>query len=287
MKGQKAAALSLATLLLGAQPLWTFTVAEVLSPQKHNPQIQTFVHPWKGKRVAFFGDSITDKQRIGTEKCYWEYLAEWLNITPLVYAINGRQWDDIPRQAHQLKKEIGDDVDAIIIFIGTNDYNAGVPLGEWWSTETKGVEEAHGETKHIAKRAHRVFNMDNTFKGRINQGLSTVKKLYPNKQIIVLTPIHRAFACFSDNNIQPDENYMNMCGHFIDDYINAIKEAGNIWAMPVIDLNSISGLYPLEEGQTQYFHDEKTDKLHPNKEGHKRMAKTLLYQLTTLPCTFE
>ena len=37
-------------------------------------------HQWKGKKVAFLGDSITDKQRIGTQKCYWEYLAEMLGI---------------------------------------------------------------------------------------------------------------------------------------------------------------------------------------------------------------
>ena len=287
MKSHKIASLSLATLLLGIQALWDFTAAECFCMQKFSLQEQTFVHPWKGKRVAFLGDSITDKCRIGTEKCYWEYLAEWLNINPLVYAINGRQWDDIPRQASQLKEEIGNEVDAIIIFIGTNDYNAGIPLGEWWSIETKRVEEAHGEPKQTVERAHRVFNKDNTFKGRINQGLCTLKKLYPDKQIVLLTPIHRAFATFGDNNIQPDENYMNVCGHFIDDYINAIKEAGNLWAMPVIDLNSLSGLYPLEDGQTHYFHNERTDRLHPGKEGHKRIAKTLLYQLVSLPCVFD
>jgi len=29
------------------------------------------------------------------------------------------------------------------------------------------------------------------------------------------------------------------------------------------------------------------DRLHPNDEGHKRLAYTLMYQLLTLPCDFE
>ena len=29
---------------------------------------------WQGKKVAFLGDSITDKIHIGTEKNYWQFL---------------------------------------------------------------------------------------------------------------------------------------------------------------------------------------------------------------------
>jgi lysophospholipase L1-like esterase len=35
-----------------------------------------------------------------------------------------------------------------------------------------------------------------------------------------------------------------------------------------------------------YFHDKDTDRLHPNDKGHERMARTLYYQLSTLPCGF-
>ena len=81
------------------------------------------------------GDSITDPRTKASKKKYWGFLEDWLGIVPYVYAVSGRQWTDIPRQARQLHEEHGDSVDAIIIFIGTNDYNAGVPIGQWY-TET-------------------------------------------------------------------------------------------------------------------------------------------------------
>ena len=81
----------------------------------------TFTHPWQGKRVAYFGDSVTDPRNNASKKKYWSYLQDWLQITPYVYGVSGRQWNDIPRQTAKLKEEHGDDVDAILIFCGTND----------------------------------------------------------------------------------------------------------------------------------------------------------------------
>lgn len=70
---------------------------------------------WNGKRVAFLGDSITDKIHVGTTKNYWQYLAEMLGLEPMVYGINGNQWNGVYKQAVKLKAEHADDVDAIII----------------------------------------------------------------------------------------------------------------------------------------------------------------------------
>ena len=64
-----------------------------------------FTHPWKGKRVAYFGDSITDPRNKASVTKYWGFLHNWLGITPYVYGVSGRQWNDIPRQADLLKKE--------------------------------------------------------------------------------------------------------------------------------------------------------------------------------------
>jgi lysophospholipase L1-like esterase len=247
-----------------------------------------FNHPWQGKRVAYFGDSITDpKVKAGTEK-WWTFLDKWLGITPYVYGISGRQWDDIPNQANKLKQEHGDDFDAIIIFIGTNDFNAAVPIGEWYTEKEEQVLAAVHKPKAIVTRKMRTPIMDkSTYRGRINIALSTLKAMFPTKQIVLITPIHRAYAEFSDKNIQPTEAYQNECGEYIDRYIQSVKEAANIWAVPVIDLNATSGLYPLLPEHLQYFHDAKTDQLHPNDAGYKRMAATLYYQLLTVPCTFD
>ena len=41
-------------------------------------------HPWQGKRVAYFGDSITDPNNKAAKKKFWGLLADWLQIEPYV-----------------------------------------------------------------------------------------------------------------------------------------------------------------------------------------------------------
>ncbi len=245
-------------------------------------------HPWQGKRVAYIGDSITDPNSFGDKVTkYWSFLEEWLGITPYVYGISGRQWNDVPRQAEQLYEEHGTGVDAIMVFMGTNDFNAGVPVGEWYSEKDEQVMAARGKQKGLVTAKRRTLSMDGeTYRGRINIGISRLKQLYPDKQIVLLTPLHRAFASFGENNIQPDESYQNGCGEYIDAYVGAVKEAANIWGVPVIDLNAASGLNPMVEEQLVYFYNAGNDRLHPNTAGHERIAKTLFYQLSALPCVF-
>ena len=218
-------------------------------------------HPWKGKRVAYFGDSITDPRNNGSKKKYWGFLEDWLGITPYVYGVSGRQWNDIPRQAQKLQEEHGDSVDAILIFIGTNDYNAGVPIGEWFEEKEEQVMAGIHEPKHLVDRRHRYPVMsDSTYRGRINQALDCVKRMYPRKQIVLLTPIHRAEFYANEKNWQPREDYTNQCGEYIDAYVESVKEE-----------------------MAQYFKSAENDRLHPNDEGHRRMALTIMQQLLALP----
>lgn len=247
----------------------------------------TYVHPWMQKRVAYFGDSITDPRNSGSKKKYWNFLQELLGIEPYVYAVSGRQWDDIPRQADKLQAEHGDNVDAILIFIGTNDYNNGVKIGEWYEEKDEQVMYGHGQPKKMTDRKRRYMCMDKTtYRGRINIAMDKVKRMYPTKQIILLTPIHRAGFYANEKNWQCTEDYTNQCGIYLEEYIQAVKDAGNIWAVPVIDMNAVSGLYPMMDEYAQYFKSAESDRLHPNDKGHERMARTLYYQLSALPCTF-
>jgi len=238
---------------------------------------------WRGKRVAFLGDSMTDTHRIGTTCVYWEYLSELLGIKPSVYGINGNQWDGIYKQTVKLHETQGTAIDAILIFAGTNDYNHGIPLGEFFSETTKQTN-CNG---NFVTRKFRTPNLnDTTFCGRINKAMSYLKNNFPQQQIIIMTPIHRGFAIFSEKNVQPDENYSNRQGLYIDAYIDVLKKAASYWAVPLIDLYSISGLFPLADAQAQYFHNKDTDMLHPNAAGDYRLAKTIQYQLLALPSTF-
>lgn len=259
-------------------------MAQVMGCEKDCQQQRCWQHPWQGKRVAYFGDSITDPRNSGSKKKYWGFLQDWLGITPYVYGVSGRQWNDIPRQAQKLQEEHGDSVDAILIFIGTNDYNAGVPIGEWFTERPEKVMAGIHEPKHMVDRRHRYPVMsDSTYRGRINKALDCVKRMYPQKQIVLLTPIHRAEFYANEKNWQPREDYTNQCGEYIDAYVESVKEAGNLWAVPVIDLNALCGLYPLMDEMAPYFHNTENDRLHPNDVGQARMAQTLMMQLLTLP----
>lgn len=276
---RKISACLLAALLLAAEA----SPAVQLAGEEQETEVVK--NQWKGKRVVFLGDSITDKQHVGTAKCYWEYLAELLGLEAFSYGINGNQMDGLLAQAERLYREQADDVDAIIIFGGTNDYNGGVPLGEWYEEVWRNVPLPDGK---VGSRRYRKPSMDaETFRGRINRLMDYLKTHFPTKQIIVLTPLHRGFAQFSAGNVQPEEAYPNRIGIYVDEYVQALKEAGNVWAVPVIDLNSISGLYPMNDAQVGYFHRADTDRLHPNAEGHRRMALALMYQLLAFPASFD
>lgn len=242
---------------------------------------------WFGKRVVFLGDSITDPRQIEKhdQDVWWRMLEERLGFEAVVYAHSGDTWREIMKQAERMHEELGDDFDAVIIFAGTNDYYFDIPLGEWYAVDTVSVQVAGGA---VVPRRHRTFVCDDTtLRNRINTVMSYLKNEYPTKQVIVLTPIHRAYAYFSRRNIQPDETYANGIGLFIDDYVSAIEETADIWAVPVIDLHSICGLYPLAKSHARYFRNAETDMLHPNTAGQKRMADALYYRLLGLPASFE
>ena len=77
--------------------------------------------------------------------------------------------------------------------------------------------------------------METPYKGRINIGIHRLKQLFPDKQIVLLNPVAPLTGGFWRENVQPDENYQNSCGEYVDAYVQAVKEAGNVWGVPVID----------------------------------------------------
>ncbi len=239
---------------------------------------------WNGKKVAFLGDSITDKNHIGTTKNYWQYLEEMLGIEAVVYGINGDTWGGMQNQARRLKEELGDEIDALSIFAGTNDFNGSLPLGKWYDIVPEEVNNR--TTIMVSPRRH--FAMDpGTLRGRINIALSYIKENFPRQQVFLLTPIHRAFFTCGPDNVQPDESFPNKLGLYVDEYIAAIKEAANVWAVPVIDLNALCGLFPLTPAHVSFFNNKDVDKLHPNADGHRRMAKAIACQLLAIPSDFK
>lgn len=245
-------------------------------------QVMPLQHPWQGKRVALLGDSISDPNgpKYWGHPLYFSYLEEWLGMEVYDYAVSGREWNDIPRQVSLLEKEHGADVDAFLILMGTNDYNMGVPTGEWY-TETVESVLAGSDMRAPATmqfRKRRTLVMDNaTMKGRINIALKFIKEKYPRCPVVLLTPLKRGWFQIDEGNVQPEETYQNRAGEYLDAYVDAIKEAGNVWSVNVIDLHAVSNMDPLH-GQDFYYQGG-NDLLHPGAEGSRHLASVLYYQL--------
>ena len=238
---------------------------------------------WEGCRVAVLGDSISDKS-INWWKHWWKWAGDDLGAEMKVYAVNGQQWNNVPRQADAMTADCGGDVDAILIFIGTNDFNANVPLGSWWqeTTETVDCNQRSAAVRHRTP----VFD-ESTLRGRINIALDKLKREYPDRQIVVITPIRRGYFRCATRNVRQDDSYANEIGLYLEDYVRAIREAGEVWSVPVVDAYSESGLLPALPSFADCCNRESSDRLHPSTEGCRRLALTIAARLKGLPPTFR
>lgn len=253
---------------------------EAAAPVQVPEADKTLGSQWQGKRVAFLGDSMSDKGSNATTAFYWQYLSELLGIESHVFARSGYQWNGVMKKAQEMRAALGDSIDAIIIWAGTNDYRNSTPIGEFYTVQYDSVS-LDGK---MVSALHRTFVMtDRTFAGRINKLLSYLKGHYPEAQIVLMTPPHRGFASFRATNVQPDENYANKLGLYLESYVETLKQAATLWAVPLIDLHSESGLHPMVESHARYYHHPETDLLHPNALGHYRIARTVQYKLLALP----
>lgn len=224
------------------------------------------------KKVLFLGDSITDRRHIGCTKNYWGFLGDRYGFNPLVYGVNGQQWSNIADQARAYMKDHGECPDVVFVFAGTNDFNSNVPLGKWY--EVSDAKVVRNGREVVVKK--RTLSTDGaTFRGRINSAMSFLRTSFPKSRFVLLTPIHRGYAMFGPKNVQLDESHSNELGLFIDDYVAAVKEAGNVWAAKVVDINADSGLYPMSDAHVPFFSNGDRDRLHPSAAGHERIAEAI------------
>lgn len=140
-------------------------------------------HPWYGKRIAYIGDSVTDPHQGGGQVThYWQFLSDWLHSTPLVYAVSGYDWTHAIGLTDKLHKEVGQDVDAIIVFLGTNDYNGDLPLGNWFTEKAEHVQRGKGGKDFEDVRLHRTLSMDQgTLRGQNQCGHETSEGALPHQ----------------------------------------------------------------------------------------------------------
>lgn len=230
-------------------------------------------------RLCFLGDSIT--YGVSTTKRYLDYIAEATGAEVHGYGVDGAQSDRLLSQLDRLDNDVKEEFDILFILIGTNDFYGGVPLGNFFTeTKEKVPVEYDSENRPVkyAERKKREFVFDDsTFSGRLNKALGFIKEKYPTKRVILLTPLHRAYAYFGGGNVQQNELYANSAGEFFETYVETIRRAADIWSVELIDLYRESGLFPLSEKHAElFFNKDKEDSLHPNASGHKKMAEVIL-----------
>lgn len=232
--------------------------------------------------LCFLGDSITDG--VGVTKRYFEYLADITGAKTYGFGVNGAKTINLFSQMDEMDRTIGHAFDLLFVFIGTNDYMSAVPLGSFFLEREMPVpcgsdSEGHFTKYEIRKKREFVFE-ECSFCGRLNLVCAELKKRYFDKRVILMTPLHRAYAYFGGENIQPDELHANRSGLYLDAYIAAIRQAADIWSIELIDLYRESGLFPLfADSAARYFCSTEKDRLHPNEAGHQRIAHTILRHL--------
>ena len=134
--------------------------------------------------------------------------------------------------------EMDDDASLVVVFGGTNDFGHGdAPMG---SFEDRTPE---------------------TFFGACHYLMNALINKFPEARIVFMTPIHRA-----------TEDVKNVNGLTLSCYIDTIKKVAEYYAIPVLDLWSVSGIQPRVDILKEKYCP---DGLHPNDAGHERMAAVI------------
>lgn len=202
-----------------------------------------------GKKMNVIGDSITEG--VGTsdkEKIYLNVVAKKCGMAAARnYGISGTKiahHDDDPGMAFiERYYKMDDDADIVVIFGGTNDYGRGHVLIGSFDDRTP-----------------------DTFCGACHILFEGLIEKYPLATIVVMTPVQRTWGA------DPDPAREGLPEITLFDFVNALKEIAAYYAIPVLDLYSVSGIHPQIKCNRENYCP---DGLHPNDEGHALIASRL------------
>ena len=116
-----------------------------------------------------------------------------------------------------------------------------------------------------------------TFCDGLHKMFRTLLNKYKNKDIIIIIPIKRVqethWSC-----IYPEDT--NQYGKTLNDYREALIECCEYYSIPYIDLYTLSGLNPHID--PSLFGDTDGRAVHPNAEGHRKMAAVIVAQMESM-----
>lgn len=208
----------------------------------------------QGKKIIFLGDSITEG--FGTSGAPHRYIdlvashfcAECVNcgISGSRIAIQRKPSTDPRFDLYFASRveQMDADADVIVVFGGTNDFGHGdAPMGT--------MQDRTAES----------------FYGGLHVLYTRLIEKYPDKLIVIATPLHRW------NEENPHGDAKPVAVGKLRDYVQAIRQVAEFYSLPVLDLYATSGLQPCVETQRQMY---MPDGLHPNDAGHVILAQKFI-----------
>ena len=207
----------------------------------------------KGKRIAFLGDSITERycasslensfvERIKIDKGLKE--AYNYGIGGTRFAKQSKPSEDSTWDMDFISRVDGmeQDVDIVVVFGGTNDFGHGdAPFGNFGDVS------------------------EDTFCGACYVLMKKLVEKYPTVPVIIVTPLHR----HNENELI---NKFGLPRQPLREYVDIIRKTAEVFSLPVVDLFAYGGMQPCVKAQYEaYF----VDGLHPNDAGHAKIAEML------------
>lgn len=218
--------------------------------------------PWINKKVACLGDSITegDSGEGSLIDSYVPKLKKYIGTTAQNFGKSGalitKKTDDDISFVNRVGAIKGQDV--VTIFGGINDFQWNAPLG----TMADGIDKP------------------TTFFGALKYVITTLAATNPKAKLMLITPMKT--TKFQYHTYDSNGNLMqNANGNTQLDFVNAIKQVGEYYSIPVLDMYSNSNYSPYLPGQIG--HDYFTvDGLHPTSHGYERIAQTIGHAINNL-----
>ena len=220
-------------------------------------EIDDVKKPYKEKKWAAMGDSLTDISTLGTNvKNYVDYVSEEIGLIPLNYGHAGSGYKarfSNDQAFYQIANTLDNDVDIITIFGSFND--------TYTTQDNFGLGTIEDNTT-------------DTILGSVNVTLDTLLENYPNAVIGVIIPTPWGGRNIYNATDEQRSRALN--------YINGLIAICEKRSIPYLNLFKNSNLFPWNEDFANMFFNG--DTTHPNTLGHKRFApqivefiKSLLY----------
>ncbi|MDC3133002.1 GDSL-type esterase/lipase family protein, partial [Flavobacteriaceae bacterium] len=239
-----------------------------------------FEYFYNGKNVVAYGDSITARGNY--------YIDELLDLVQFG-SFNNRAVSSsraanvlVALRNDLIDNTFLDDVDLVTIFIGTNDYFSGSPLGsiddDFLTADELSLLNTY-ENEHPSSE-----QFVGNYAKHLMQIFKEIKAVKPNQKIMFITTLNRGpvklgangfpkFPYGGLNNAKPKYTVL--------DLVSLQKSICNMFDVEILDFNTLSGWDANNTGD--FMNPNKTrDGVHPSESAGKELAKLQALYLNTI-----